>query len=300
MVVGGTMKVFVSSVITGLEAEREACASAILSVGSEVVRSEDLGARPGTPRQVCLSEVARSDALVAVFDRSFGFIPVEDNPKRLSVTALEVEAARTSGKPILIIVRRDRPDREPELAAYLRGLTDFDRGVFVVFYSSLSDLRGVVSAAVRRLISAAPGSSSKPHEPRSVTATNTGPGIAIAVGTGNVTIERVSTSQTGPTPEEWLRLLTELRTRTHELASVFRELGDAGRAKDVQSAGDALTELAVTVQGGAENPGHSSGILDQLRPLARDVRYVMEQIAIGVAGNAAFSALASHLARVVS
>jgi hypothetical protein len=51
------MKVFISSVISGMEEYREAAAKAARILKHEVLRSEDFGASPATPQRVCLAGV---------------------------------------------------------------------------------------------------------------------------------------------------------------------------------------------------------------------------------------------------
>ena len=55
------MRVFISSVITGYEHFRDAVATAVESLGHEVIRAEDFGHRPGTPQQACLGSVREAD-----------------------------------------------------------------------------------------------------------------------------------------------------------------------------------------------------------------------------------------------
>jgi hypothetical protein len=56
-----SVKVFLSSVIRGLERERDAAARSAERVGHEVRRSEDFGASPQAPQDACLAGVRWSD-----------------------------------------------------------------------------------------------------------------------------------------------------------------------------------------------------------------------------------------------
>ena len=65
-------RVFVSSVIEGLEAERRAVAQAIREIGAEPVWFEEFGARDQDPEQAYLSEVDLSDVYVGILGSRYG------------------------------------------------------------------------------------------------------------------------------------------------------------------------------------------------------------------------------------
>lgn len=65
-------RVFVSSVIEGLEDERRAVAGAIREVGAEPVWFEEFGARDQDPEQAYLSEVDMSDVYVGILGSRYG------------------------------------------------------------------------------------------------------------------------------------------------------------------------------------------------------------------------------------
>src|SRR3954466_7233563 len=85
-----TMKVFISSLIRGLEAFREAAASGITTLGHRPVRAEDFGAAPDTPQQACLAGVRDADALVLIVTATYGHVQAS----RLSATHEEYREAR--------------------------------------------------------------------------------------------------------------------------------------------------------------------------------------------------------------
>ena len=60
------MKLFISSLIGGYEAERAAVGHAASALRWELLRAEDFGARPETPQQACLQAVREADAVVLV------------------------------------------------------------------------------------------------------------------------------------------------------------------------------------------------------------------------------------------
>src|SRR6185437_16115440 len=94
-------RVFLSSVIDSLSSERDAAAQAVAQANCQVLRSEDFGALPISPREACFEGVDEADVVVALFAKRWGYVPADSNPRKLSVTALEVERAREKGKHVL-------------------------------------------------------------------------------------------------------------------------------------------------------------------------------------------------------
>lgn len=65
-------RVFISSVMEGLEAERRAVAEAVREIGAEPVWFEEFGARDQDPEQAYLSEVDLSDVYVGILGSRYG------------------------------------------------------------------------------------------------------------------------------------------------------------------------------------------------------------------------------------
>lgn len=66
------MRVFVSSVIGGMEPYREAAVQAIRTLGHEPRMAEDYGASPNPPQQTCLRGVRDADAMVLLLGARYG------------------------------------------------------------------------------------------------------------------------------------------------------------------------------------------------------------------------------------
>src|SRR2546423_4923474 len=86
----GRMKVFISSVISGFEAYREAAAHAARILGHEVVRAEDFGASPDSPQRACLAAVRAADTVLLLLGARYG----DPQPSGLSPTHEEYREAR--------------------------------------------------------------------------------------------------------------------------------------------------------------------------------------------------------------
>lgn len=116
------MKVFISSVIGGFEEFREAAATAIRTLGHQVVRSEDFAASTHSPQLACLAGIRESDAVVVVLGVRYG--PVQASG--LSATHEEFREARDT-KPTLVFVQHG-VSPEPEQSALIAEARDWVGG----------------------------------------------------------------------------------------------------------------------------------------------------------------------------
>ena len=68
-------KVFISSVITGFEAQRAAARSAVESLRLQPIMAErDFGAKPYTSQEACLDGVRQCDIYLGIFGTRYGFV----------------------------------------------------------------------------------------------------------------------------------------------------------------------------------------------------------------------------------
>jgi hypothetical protein len=101
-------KIYVSSTITDLEAERQAVIDWLVAAQHQVVHSY----RPNsdTVRGSCLDDVDTCDLYVLILGHRYGFQPADDNPEGLSITHLEFRRAGESGKRRVTLLRTSIPD----------------------------------------------------------------------------------------------------------------------------------------------------------------------------------------------
>jgi Domain of unknown function (DUF4062)/AAA domain len=109
------LRVFVSSTLGELAAERQAVARAIAALRLTPVMFE-LGARPHPPRDLYRAYLAQSDIFVGLYWQRYGQVR-----PGMQVSGLEeeLELARGQGLPLLLYVRAPAPDREPRLGELL-------------------------------------------------------------------------------------------------------------------------------------------------------------------------------------
>lgn len=120
------IKVFISSTMTDLQAERDAVQNAIDELHLEAVRAET---RPSTrypPRHEVLAMVRDCDIYLGIFGARYGWMPPGEN---ISVTEMEFREACNQGKHILVYVK-DVAEREPAQTEFVERVEDFDTGRF--------------------------------------------------------------------------------------------------------------------------------------------------------------------------
>jgi Domain of unknown function (DUF4062) len=136
------MRVFVSSLIDGFEALRDAAASAISTLGHQPIRAEDFPASPESPQQACLAGVREADAVVLILGDRYGFV----QQSGLSATHEEYREARES-RPVLMFLQRDGSP-EPRQLEFIREVQGWERGHYTADYGSSDELRDRVTRAL--------------------------------------------------------------------------------------------------------------------------------------------------------
>ena len=136
------MKAFVSSLITGMEAFREAAREAVETARFVPVMAEDFGALPATPQIACLSGLRDSDVVVLVLGEHYGV----EQRSGLSATHEEWREAQDR-KPVLVFVQDD-VSREPRQADLVREVEGWAEGRFRAGFKTPRDLRVAIGGAL--------------------------------------------------------------------------------------------------------------------------------------------------------
>ncbi|HEX5671720.1 MAG TPA: DUF4062 domain-containing protein, partial [Acidimicrobiia bacterium] len=139
------LRVFVSSTLGELAAERLAARSAIESLRLSPVMFE-MGARDHAAEKVYRDYLAQSDIFVAIYWQSYGWIA----PNR-EVSGLEDELASSGGKPRLIYIKEPAPDRDERLTAMIKSVRE--SGVATKNIASPDDLADQLSDDIALLLS---------------------------------------------------------------------------------------------------------------------------------------------------
>lgn len=139
------MRVFLSSVITGMEEFRSAAAAGIGSLGHQVSRAEDFGASSQSPQQACLAGVRAADAVVLLLGGRYG--ATQDSG--LSATHEEYREARERCD-VLVFVQQGI-ELEPGQKAFVREAQDWSAGQYTEPFRTAEELRDLVTRRLHEL-----------------------------------------------------------------------------------------------------------------------------------------------------
>ena len=121
------IRVFVSSTLKELEAERKAVRTALEQLHLAPVMFE-LGARPHPPRSLYRSYLEQSDIFVGIYWERYGWVAPDEQ-----ISGLEDEYRLSGGLPALIYIKEPAPEREPRLEELLDRVRDDDRTSYKSF-----------------------------------------------------------------------------------------------------------------------------------------------------------------------
>ena len=135
------MKVFVSSLIVGLEDYRSAAKEAIGLLGHQPVMAETFGARTSSSQVACLNGVRESDLVVLILGQRYG----SEQASGISATHEEFREAKAS-KPILTFVEDTNHDAKQ--SEFIREAGGWNSGLQRTQFSSASDLGKKITKAI--------------------------------------------------------------------------------------------------------------------------------------------------------
>ena len=136
------MKVFVSSLISGLEPIRRAARAAVTALGHQPVMAEDFGAKASSPQVACLDSLRQSDVVVLILGDRYGAV----RPSGLSATHEEYHEAR-GRKPVLAFVQ-EGVTPESAQAAFISEVQSWEGGLFRAGFSGPDDLQSAIIRAL--------------------------------------------------------------------------------------------------------------------------------------------------------
>ena len=140
------VRVFVSSTLQELAAERQAVRDAVMRLRLVPVMFE-LAARPHPPRQVYRVYLDQSQVFVGIYWQSYGWVAPGEQ-----ISGLEEEYLLAAGMPRLIYVKSPVSEREPRLAEMLARIED-EGGVSYQRFADASELQGLVENDLAVLLS---------------------------------------------------------------------------------------------------------------------------------------------------
>lgn len=136
------MRVFVSSVISGLSAERLAVKQAIESLSHQAVMAEDFPAQPNTPQVACLDGLRQAQAAVLILGAKYGAL----QSSGLSATHEEYREAKQR-LPVFVFID-DRAELSAEQLNFKKEVQAWNGGQYTTNFSSPEELRKAVTKAL--------------------------------------------------------------------------------------------------------------------------------------------------------
>lgn len=138
------MKVFISSIITGLEEFRTAAREAVTQLGHEPVMAEDFHAKPHSPQIACLEGLRQSGLVVLILGSEYG----QKQQEGISATHEEYREAKES-HPILAFVQNG-VNRNPDQDKFLKEVQSWEQGLFRNSFDTPESLKTAIIKAIHQ------------------------------------------------------------------------------------------------------------------------------------------------------
>jgi predicted ATPase len=151
------LRVFVSSTIGELEAERGAARAAIEQLRMTPVMFES-GAHPHPAQDVYQAYLQQSDVFVGIYWQRYGWVG-----PGMTISGLEDEFRRSGRLPRLLYFKRPAPDMEPGLRAMLDAIRS-DGGVAYKAFADAAELRELLLNDLATLLSERFGDGGQPGQ----------------------------------------------------------------------------------------------------------------------------------------
>ena len=128
------MKVFISSLIGGMESLRQAAKDAIESLGYQPIMAEDFNASPDSAQIACLQGVREADITILLCGERYGY-PQDSG---LSATHEEYREARGQRQVFAFIQSGKTPG--PEQQEFITEVQQWSTGLYTNSFSNERDL----------------------------------------------------------------------------------------------------------------------------------------------------------------
>jgi hypothetical protein len=136
------MKIFVSSLISGMEPIRESAREVITTLRHQPIMAEDFGAQPRSPQLACLDGIRQSDLIVLILGEHYGAV----QGSGLSATHEEYKEAN-GRKPIISFVQ-ENVDRDFQQADFVREVQNWEGGLFRESFRGSADFKVALTRAL--------------------------------------------------------------------------------------------------------------------------------------------------------
>jgi hypothetical protein len=129
------MRVFISSLISGMGPIRAAAREVVTTLRGEAIMAEDFGAQPHSPQIACLTGLRQSDLVVLILGEQYGAV----QSSGLSATHEEYREAK-GRKPVIAFVQ-EGVSRDSQQIEFVAEVQTWEGGLFRGSFSTPADLR---------------------------------------------------------------------------------------------------------------------------------------------------------------
>lgn len=136
------MKIFISSLISGMTEPRLAARQAVESLGHTAVMAEDFQPSPQSPQIACLSGLRSSAAVVLILNDQYG----AKQSSGLSPTHEEYREAK--GRQPVFVFRQEVHSNDPDQAAFIAEAEGWESGEFRGTFKSPEELKTKITRAL--------------------------------------------------------------------------------------------------------------------------------------------------------
>ena len=138
------MKVFISSIISGMEPFRAGAREAIEQLGHSAVLAEDFGAQPRSPQIACLDGLRQFALTILLIGERYG----DKQSSGISATHEEFREARDR-RPILAFFQEGVP-HDTDQAAFVKEAGDWEKGLFRESFTTPEHLKAQITRRVHQ------------------------------------------------------------------------------------------------------------------------------------------------------
>jgi hypothetical protein len=105
----------------------------------------------GSPKEVIERKIDECDCYLGIFDKRWGYVPPDNNPEKLSVTAIEYQRSKNNRIPRLILVSKKEKDKE--LQEFIDKISGYENGEWRNDYEDETELLRLVTRGIPKLVS---------------------------------------------------------------------------------------------------------------------------------------------------
>jgi hypothetical protein len=103
-----------------------------------------------TPKKVIEDKIDECNAYIGIFHQKWGFVPPSDNPKKLSISAIEFYRSKLNTIHTLVLI--SDKGKESDLEKFINKISDYENGIWRNTYKNFDELYNFVYIGIPLLI----------------------------------------------------------------------------------------------------------------------------------------------------